>query len=150
MIYACFGSKDRLFDAVLVHNILIVQEAVAFDVGDLPGYAQHVFDFYCANPHLVRLELWQTLERPDVMRSLPVVVSAVANKVAAIERAQAAGLVNPALPAERLLDHILTLAHGHLMNAGNVASRTDEQRHDLATSVAVLTGQPGPSDGVMR
>jgi AcrR family transcriptional regulator len=42
MIYAYFGSKDRLFDAVLVHNILIVQEAVAFDVGDLPGDAQHV------------------------------------------------------------------------------------------------------------
>lgn len=36
------------------------------------------------------------------------------------------------------------------LNAGNVASRTGEQRHDLATSVAVLTGQPGPSDGLMR
>ncbi|MDX6316293.1 MAG: hypothetical protein QOF44_5757 [Streptomyces sp.] len=142
MIYAYFGNKDGLFDAVLEHHILRVQTAVPFDVEDLPGYARQVFDFYRANPHLVRLELWQTLERPDSLRSLPLITSALAHKAAALEQAQAAGLVTAALPPEQLLDHILTLAHGHPLNAGDAASWTDEQGHALATAVAALTGQP--------
>jgi AcrR family transcriptional regulator len=142
MIYAYFGSKDGLFDAVLEHNILLVQKAVAFDVEDLPGYAQQVFDFYRTHPHLVRLELWQTLERPDAMDSLPLIKSALADKAAALGQAQAAGLVNAALPPEQLLAHILTLTHGHPMNAGDATTWTDEQRRALATGVAALTGQP--------
>jgi AcrR family transcriptional regulator len=146
MIYAYFGNKDGLFDAVLEHNIVLIQTAVTFDVEDLPGYAQHIFDFYRANPHLVRLELWQTLERPNAIRSMPLIKSALAHKVAALEQAQAAGLVSAVLPPGQLLDHILTLAHGHPMHAGDAASWTDEQRHALATGVAALTGQP-PNDG---
>jgi AcrR family transcriptional regulator len=141
MIYAYFGNKDGLFDAVLEHNVLLVQTAVPLDVEDLPGYAVRVFDFYRANPHLVRLELWQTLERPGSMRSLPLIESALAGKVEAIERAQAAGLVSAVLPAARLLDQILTLAHGHPMDAGDAASWTDGQRRTLAAGVAALTGR---------
>ncbi|GAA1313062.1 hypothetical protein Psi02_68830 [Planotetraspora silvatica] len=142
MIYAYFGNKDGLFDAVLEHNVLLVQDAVPFDAADLPGYARRVFDFYRANPHLVRLEMWQTLERSDSMRSSPLIRSALAHKVAALEQAQAAGLVSAVLPAAELLDHILTLAHGHPMNAGDAASWTDGQRGALAAGVAALTGQP--------
>ncbi|GII42047.1 TetR family transcriptional regulator [Planotetraspora phitsanulokensis] len=142
MIYAYFGNKDGLFDAVLEHNILLVQTAVPFDPTDLPGYAQRVFDFYRANPHLVRLELWQTLQRTESMRSSPLIRSALEHKVASLEQAQAAGLVSAVLPAARLLDHILTLAHGHPMDAGDAATWTDVQRDALAAAVAVLTGQP--------
>ena len=138
MIYAYFGNKDGLFDAVLEHNILLVQTAVPFDVENLPAYATRVFDFYRANPHLVRLEMWQTLERPG---ALPLVLSALADKTAAIERAQDAGVVSTTLPAARLLDHILTLAHGHPLNAGDATTWTDERRQALATSVAALTGR---------
>jgi AcrR family transcriptional regulator len=142
MIYAYFGNKDGLFDAVIEDHILLVQNAVPLDVGDLPGYAGQIFDFYRANPHLVRLELWQTLERPGSLRALPLIKSALADKTAALERAQTEGVVNAALPPEQLLDHILTLAHGHPLNVGDAASWTDGQRAALVTAVAVLTGQP--------
>ncbi|MEV6861715.1 hypothetical protein AB0M44_12025 [Streptosporangium subroseum] len=63
-------------------------------------------------------------------------------KVAALEQAQAAGLVSAVLPPEQLLDQILTLTHGHPVNAGDAASWTDGQRRALAVGVAALTGQP--------
>jgi AcrR family transcriptional regulator len=139
MIYAYYGSKDGLFDAVLEHQILIAQDAVTLDAIDLPGYAQQVFDFYRAHPDFVRLALWQALERPDLMKSLAPVRRAMQDNVAAIARAQESGLVSSALPADRLLDHILTLAHGNVALAGRANSWTDTQRRDLSVSVALLT-----------
>jgi AcrR family transcriptional regulator len=139
MIYAYYGNKDGLFNAVLEHHILIAQDSVAFDATDLPGYAQQVFDVYRTQPNLVRLALWQALERPDLMQSLAPVARTMKDKVAAIARAQSAGQVSTMLPADRLLDHILTLAHGNLALAGRANSWTDAQRHDLGISVILLT-----------
>ncbi|HEX4356819.1 MAG TPA: TetR family transcriptional regulator [Pseudonocardia sp.] len=139
MIYAYFGSKDGLFDAVLEHHILLAQDAVDFDAADLPGYAQQVFDVYRANPRFLRLTLWQTLERPELLRSVDPVVRTMTDKIGAIARAQAAGLVSDALPADRLLDHILALAQGSLTDIGQPGTWTEAQRRDLATSVARLT-----------
>jgi len=142
MIYAYFGNKDGLFGAALEHNIRRIHDAAPFDVDDLPGYAQQIFDFYRDNPHLARLEMWQALERPDAMQSIPVIKASLDDKTAALEQAQAAGSVNASLPAAHLLDLILTLTHGHPMNAGDAASWTDDQRDALADGVAALTGQP--------
>lgn len=139
MIYAYFGSKDGLFEAVLEHHVLLAQDAVDLDATDLPGYAQQVFDFYRGHPHMVRLSLWQALERPELKQSLAPVKRAMKEKVAAIARAQAAGQVNADLPADRLLDHILSLTYGNLAQAGNAAAWTDAQRRDLGISVARLT-----------
>ncbi|WP_413105701.1 TetR/AcrR family transcriptional regulator [Streptomyces sp. Inha503] len=141
MIYAYYGNKDGLFDAVLEHHILAAQNAVALDATDLPGYAQQVFDVYRSNPYFVRLMLWQFLERPDLTRSLPGVGRAVADKVAAIEAAQAAGMVSAQLPADRLLDHILALTLGNI--AGNPCAWSDDERQALGHSVALLT-DPAP------
>jgi AcrR family transcriptional regulator len=143
MIYAYFGSKDGLFDAVLEHHVLLAQDSVTFDATDLPGYAQQVFDVYRTQANLVRLSLWQALERPDLMPSLTPVARTMADKVAAVARAQEAGLVSTALPADTLLDHILTLAHGNLALAGSENIWTDDQRRDLGVSVALLTTPSG-------
>ncbi|MEU0475995.1 TetR/AcrR family transcriptional regulator [Streptomyces olivaceus] len=137
MIYAYYGNKDGLFDAVLEHHILAAQNAVVLDATDLPGYAQQVFDVYRSNPHFVRLMLWQFLERPELTRSLPGVETAVADKVAAIEAAQTAGAVGRQLPADRLLDHVLALTLGNL--AGNPHTWSDDERDALGRSVALLT-----------
>jgi AcrR family transcriptional regulator len=142
MIYAYYGSKDGLFNAVLEHHVLIAQDAVDLDATDLPGYAQQVFDVYRAHPDLVRLALWQTLERPDLMQSLVPVARAMTDKVTAIARAQEAGQVSTALPADRLLDHILALALGN--PAGHPSSWTEAERHHLGLSVARLAA-PDPA-----
>ncbi|MGW1728629.1 TetR family transcriptional regulator [Streptomyces sp. NPDC002306] len=139
MIYAYYGSKDGLFDAVLEHHVAAAQQAVTLDATDLPGYAQQVFDFYRAHPHLVRLAMWQSLERPALMDSLPMVATAVRDKVEAISRAQDAGQVTSAVSADRLLEQILTLAHSGITAAAHPEKWTDEQRHDLGVAVTSLT-----------
>lgn len=146
LIYVYFGSKDDLFCAVLEQNVLLAQDAVDFDATDLPGYAQQVFDVYRANSHFLRLALWQALERPELLHSLTPVLRTTVDKVAAIARAQAAGQVSAALPADRLFDHIQALAIGSLTQIGQSSSWTEVQRRDLATSVALLTDPASPGD----
>jgi AcrR family transcriptional regulator len=140
MIYAYYGNKDGLFNAVLVHHILRAQDAVPLDATDLPGYAAKVFDFYRANPRYVRLLLWQHLERPGLTDSLAPVQRAVADKIQAIERAQAAGQVSSDLNAEQLFDHISALILGNITCHPN--TWTDEEREALAHSVALLATPP--------
>ena len=64
-IYAYFGSKDALFDAVLDARLLVLADLVPFTPEDLPGYAGTLFDQLDADPGLVRLTQWKALERPD-------------------------------------------------------------------------------------
>ncbi|MXG26730.1 hypothetical protein GRQ63_13695 [Streptomyces sp. YIM 132580] len=64
MIYAWYGDKDGLFNSVLEHHVPPSQEAVTLDAEDLPGHARRVFDFHRSDTDLVRLLMWQHLERP--------------------------------------------------------------------------------------
>ncbi|MET9482023.1 TetR family transcriptional regulator [Streptomyces sp. NPDC006638] len=135
MIYAYYGNKDGLFDAVLEHHVLLAQNAVGLDPTDLPGYAQQVFDVFRDNPRLVRLTLWQYLERADLTRNMPAVTRAVADKISTVARAQAEGLVSDRLPADLLLDHILAPTMGNLAGPPRW---TEEERAALGRSVAAL------------
>jgi len=63
-IYAYFGSKDALFDAVLDARLRVLADLVPFTPRDLPGYAGALFDQLDADPGLVRLTQWKALERP--------------------------------------------------------------------------------------
>ena len=63
-IYAYFGSKDALFDAVLDARLQVLADLVPFTPKDLPGYAGTLFDQLDADPGLVRLTQWKALERP--------------------------------------------------------------------------------------
>ncbi|MBE1490124.1 TetR family transcriptional regulator [Plantactinospora soyae] len=67
-IYAYFGSKDELFDAMLSDRLGMLFESVPFTADDLPGYAGALFDALHATPELMRLTRWRALERDD---SLP-------------------------------------------------------------------------------
>ena len=144
MLYAYFGNKDGLFDAVLEHHIVLARDAVHFDPADLPGYAQRVFDFYHTHPSLVRLAMWQSLERPNLMESFPEAKRAMAEKIDGVTRLQRAGVVNSSLSAERLLDTILTLAQGSITVAGRAELWSDDQRRDLGISVTALVA-PNPT-----
>ncbi|MET8961375.1 TetR family transcriptional regulator [Streptomyces sp. NPDC004074] len=64
-IYAYFGSKDNLFDAVLGDRLSVLADTVPYTPDDLPGYAGALFDALNANPDLLRLTRWRALERDD-------------------------------------------------------------------------------------
>jgi AcrR family transcriptional regulator len=68
-IYAYFGSKDALFDAVLESRLLVLADLVPFTADDLPGYAGALFDRLTADPGLLRLTQWKALERPEASPS---------------------------------------------------------------------------------
>lgn len=64
-IYAYFGSKELLFDAVIATRLGVLADAVPFAPQDLPGYASALFDHLVADQGLVRLTQWKALERPE-------------------------------------------------------------------------------------
>ena len=63
-IYAYFGSKEGLFDAVLADRLRVLADVVPFTPDDLPGYTGALFDELTADPGLQRLTQWKMLERP--------------------------------------------------------------------------------------
>lgn len=64
-IYAYFGSKEALFDAVLGDRLRVLADVVPFTPDDLPGYTGALFDELTADPGLQRLTQWKMLERPE-------------------------------------------------------------------------------------
>jgi AcrR family transcriptional regulator len=65
-IYAYFGSKEALFDAVLADRLRVLADVVPFTPDDLAGYTGALFDELTADPGLQRLTQWKMLERPEV------------------------------------------------------------------------------------
>lgn len=63
LIYAYYGSKDQLFDAVLATHCGALAEDVPFDAHDIPGYVGRLFDYALDHPEIYRLVSWAALER---------------------------------------------------------------------------------------
>ncbi|GAA4572501.1 TetR family transcriptional regulator [Planotetraspora kaengkrachanensis] len=118
MIYAYFGNKDQLFDAVFTALVAATIEHVPFDAEDLPGYAGRLFDRYEDDLATVRLATWYRLERPHGA-PLQAIVASNTTKLEKVARAQRDGVVPDRYsPAE-----ILTLV---IATAGAWASVTPE------------------------
>jgi AcrR family transcriptional regulator len=64
-IYAYFGSKEGLFDAVMADRLRVLADVAPITAEDLPGYAGALFDALIADPGLQRLSQWRMLEFPD-------------------------------------------------------------------------------------
>ena len=67
-VYNYFGSKDRLFSAVLRDELTRAAEAVppAFDDGEDAGdYAGRLYDYHRQRPELIRLLCWEALTFDD-------------------------------------------------------------------------------------
>jgi AcrR family transcriptional regulator len=105
LIYAYFGDKDRLFDAVIQDRYAELNQAVPLDPYDLPGWVVGVFDYIVTNPALMRLNAWQELERPEHVPCR--IETDYKPYVALVAKAQREGKVNPAFTA---LDLIVMLA----------------------------------------
>jgi len=62
MLYAYFGNKEQLFEAVFAQMVTEATDAVPFDARDLPGYAVAMFDRYRTDARPARLSDWYRLE----------------------------------------------------------------------------------------
>ncbi|GAB1334005.1 TetR family transcriptional regulator [Streptomyces sp. E-15] len=107
LIYAYFGNKERLFDEVLRRAEEAGVEAVPFDADDLPGYAGAVFDHLVARPDLMRLRLWQLLERPAADGAEP---EAARRRTADAAAAQRRGALSREMAPADLLTMVLAAA----------------------------------------
>lgn len=144
MIYTYFGNKEALFDAVFAAVVADVIESVPIDVDDLPGYAGRLFDLYQANPHILRLATWHTLERGPTAAT-PASAAANKDKVAAIRRAQRAGTVTARVDPAELLALVLGLAaSGRVEQAIDADdARAVARRRATITSAVELLVHPG-------
>ncbi|MGO4379508.1 TetR family transcriptional regulator [Pseudoduganella sp. RAF53_2] len=110
MLYAYFGNKEQLFDAVFESIISEVLEGVPIDANNLPEYAGRLFDLGRSRPDLIKLNLWRTLERSAPEHASAIEQQAMQTKVAAIVRAQEAGIVTKRFPPEQVLLLVLKMA----------------------------------------
>ncbi|MEU1550533.1 TetR family transcriptional regulator [Nocardia sp. NPDC005745] len=63
-IYGLFGSKDKLFDVILIDTLREFIDVVQPLADTEPGaYVGKLFDYHRDNPQLLRLMLWEALHR---------------------------------------------------------------------------------------
>lgn len=108
-IYAYFGNKEQLFDAVFTNHIEASLDQVEFDANDLPAYAGRMFDHFADAPERLRLSTWYRLERPEGI-TLRSVRAANDLRLRAIATAQDAGVISSAFSPVELLALIQALS----------------------------------------
>jgi AcrR family transcriptional regulator len=141
MIYAYFGNKDQLFDAVFTAHVAEFLEQVQFDAADLPSYAGRLFDVFEDDPAASRLSTWYRLERPDGT-PLQAVVAVNRMRLEMLEQAQRDGLIPAHFAPVELLALVQSIATAWAtMNpefgAGAPADR-DRRRNTVVDAVQRL------------
>lgn len=100
-LYAYFGSKEGLFDAVMADLIDASTDSVPFDAGNLAGWAVSLYDQNLRHPDIARLIAWTRLERRPTGRWFD--STQHDHKLTAIAQAQAAGRLRGGDPADLLI-----------------------------------------------
>ncbi|WP_392841354.1 TetR family transcriptional regulator [Streptomyces sp. LN500] len=117
-IYAYFGNKEQLFDAVIDRVLAVGAETVPFDAEDLPGVAGQIFDNLVTHPDLMRLLSWKLLERPGATDQEAATYTA---KTTAVAAAQEQGRVEPELGPEDLVAFVLALTQAWFSLTGGMS-----------------------------
>lgn len=139
LIYAYFGSKGELFDAVFEAAVAGTVNEVPLDE-DLPGYAARLYEHRLAKPELLRLADWDRLERDGAGAKSEPIAGAWTKKVAAVARAQRAGKIPKAPSAEALLEFVLSLCQTGLdLEPGSRAATAHRKR--IVAAVAQLVDE---------
>ncbi|MCX4676471.1 TetR family transcriptional regulator [Streptomyces sp. NBC_01433] len=60
-IYSYFGSKEKLFAAVVAEALAEQAALLGLPTGDPAEYAGRIYDLHQQNPHLLRLMMWEAL-----------------------------------------------------------------------------------------
>ncbi|WP_275559412.1 TetR family transcriptional regulator [Streptomyces sp. 5-6(2022)] len=143
-IYQYFGSKQKLFGAVLEQEMIKLAAAVPLAVeqaADLGEFSGRVWDYHRSYPHYLRLLLWEGLD-PDPLQSGRAPVAAAqersehyAGNVRAVAQAQADGFLRTDVAPAHLLYVARALAAWWLavpaavtLMLGEVANESPEDR----------------------
>jgi AcrR family transcriptional regulator len=130
LIYAYFGSKEGLFEAVYDAMVVQTMESVPIDAYDLPGYATRLFDRYREHPEVLRLATWYQLEKAAGSAPAATSIRCALGKVAAIREAQEAGAISDRFSPEDLLVLVLKIS--------TVGSRDSPESADFGRPVESL------------
>ena len=114
MIYAYFGDKDRLYEALMERQIAEWAEAVPFTPDDLAAYAIGRFEYMRAHPDVRRLAAWRTIEQSKATEAERSIYQA---RIDALAAAQRAGKVSSAIPATDLYAMVARLTESWLSAA---------------------------------
>ncbi|MFD3451920.1 TetR/AcrR family transcriptional regulator [Streptomyces sp. NPDC058691] len=147
-IYAYFGSKDELFDAVLEARLRVLADVVPFTPGDLAAYAGALFDAFTDDPDLIRLTQWKALERPQ---------ASAAEREAHVTKAQAvadacgadleAGMDALMIALSAAQSWYFTPRGIRDPAEGDEAARRDRHRAAVVSAVAAMTDRLLPHPG---
>ncbi|WP_052863289.1 TetR family transcriptional regulator [Streptomyces niger] len=108
-LYAYFGDKLGLFDAVFRAHSQTVVDSVPFTADDLAQYATGLYEAALAQPELIRLAAWAQLEGVTPTNTAAAAPETGA-KLQAITQAQRDGRVVSSLQAEDLLALVTSMA----------------------------------------
>ncbi|MEV0414133.1 TetR family transcriptional regulator [Streptomyces sp. NPDC050448] len=150
-IYQYFGSKEKLFCAVLETELAKVAAAVPLteaQARDLGDYAGRVYDYHRAHPHFMRLLAWEGLQCADQPAAQCERTDHYAEKIAAIAAAQRDGGITGESSPARLLHTVLSVVASwftlpqlaRFLVPENLDAGPDAQREALVATVRRLTG----------
>jgi AcrR family transcriptional regulator len=110
LLYAYFGNKEQLFDAVFAGLVQRLVTDNPIDAEHVDEYAGRLVDYNAAHPEIVRLALWDRLEREGAgMRSAELVATDAA-KAASLAAAQSRGSISTRFAPETAMALITVLS----------------------------------------
>jgi AcrR family transcriptional regulator len=130
-LYAHFGNKEGLFDAIFFGSLEQIVNVVPIDATDLVDWAVRLYDEYLRRPDLIRLATWARLERRPAGHLVDDADRRDDAKLRAIAEAQAAGRVRPGDPFDVLAVVIaMSMAWSPVSNVYAATAEEPAQVHE--------------------
>ncbi|MCG8927541.1 TetR/AcrR family transcriptional regulator [Lentzea sp. CC55] len=128
-LYAYFGNKDGLFDAIFLGSLERIVNVVPIDATDLADWAVRLYDEYLDRPDLIRLATWNRLERRPAGHLVADRIDQ--EKLRAIADAQEAGLVRAGDPFDVMAVVIaMSMAWSPVSNVYAATADEDPEVHE--------------------
>jgi AcrR family transcriptional regulator len=137
LIYAYYGNKRQLFEAVVSEHVARVLRDVPFEAADLPAHAAALFEFYCDHPEIAQLGAWHALEPGEADHPIPLIARAITGRTRAVARAQTEGLVDASIRAGDLFALVNSIARTWAVATPEFGRRAVDRRTRAARRAAV-------------
>ncbi|WP_043626005.1 TetR family transcriptional regulator [Nonomuraea candida] len=130
-LYAYFGNKEQLFDAIFFSSLERIVNVVPIDADDLADWAVRLYDEYLRRPDLIRLATWARLERRPAGHLVEEHDRLDDPKLRAIAEAQTAGRVRQGDPFDLMAMVIaMSMAWSPVSNVYAATAEEPSEVHD--------------------